>query len=670
MPFLLCCLSWVTLLFAAGPDTAVLLKENNAISVLPWQYQGPPQTVLQVSAEAALHGKKGVAVRPGRGEYTWTCRLPFFKEAWQRFYLRLNGLDTLLLSRPDLGAAPKPASLFFLSCEVAEKTGRDHILFCGMLLKYNTHSKQVELWFRYPEGGHEKERVIEERFNPRQAYCVEVYSHLFKPESVAVEVLLDGKPKLSMHYRYFLLPKFFSLEISNSHGKDVGWQLDLDDFGYGDTRLFPFPVTPVRCSTQVDSCYAVMFASDIEPFAEEEAIQASRYQIYSSVDSLFPVFDWIEQDPVRFNSKRVSFNLEQGDYYWRVTIRNNFGLWSDWSKQIPFRIDKVSEKRFGIKKGYFTNPNSDQPVSTLNPETWYDFHVMLDSRGFKESNGYWLVWLSDTTYTFGSPENKGGIFSSASSYACNVSWVKQKATLFEKQTENSTVSSEIPDNQRGLYCDILSSPLWMDSTGQHMRIRVKLLKNVQSGLWRFNTGISHIVGKDAYSDDVEEFSNIYRGLINVTPQHSDGKRRLLIILGIVVVLLLVGGFVFIRKRRDEKETSPVADSVDLERIRTYIEQNVSNPLSVETIREALKLSHRRLYQIMRKKGVTLQQFTNQIRIDQAKKLLAENKEMTVSAIGFAVGFSELNTFFRVFKTLENLTPLEYREQIKPGKTAK
>lgn len=59
-------------------------------------------------------------------------------------------------------------------------------------------------------------------------------------------------------------------------------------------------------------------------------------------------------------------------------------------------------------------------------------------------------------------------------------------------------------------------------------------------------------------------------------------------------------------------------------------------------------------------GTNLNEYLNRIRVDEGKRLL-ETTDMTVQSIALRVGYNSANTFIRVFKKYENITPGQYRE---------
>ncbi|MEE9407979.1 MAG: helix-turn-helix domain-containing protein [Polaribacter sp.] len=55
-------------------------------------------------------------------------------------------------------------------------------------------------------------------------------------------------------------------------------------------------------------------------------------------------------------------------------------------------------------------------------------------------------------------------------------------------------------------------------------------------------------------------------------------------------------------------------------------------------------------------------FINEFRIEEAKKLLQENNQFTLEAIGFEAGFSSKSNFYATFKKVVGKTPSEFKKQ--------
>ncbi len=61
-------------------------------------------------------------------------------------------------------------------------------------------------------------------------------------------------------------------------------------------------------------------------------------------------------------------------------------------------------------------------------------------------------------------------------------------------------------------------------------------------------------------------------------------------------------------------------------------------------------------------GKSFSSFINEYRIEESQKLLRENNNYTLEAIGFEAGFSSKSSFYATFKKLVGITPSEYQKQ--------
>lgn len=63
-----------------------------------------------------------------------------------------------------------------------------------------------------------------------------------------------------------------------------------------------------------------------------------------------------------------------------------------------------------------------------------------------------------------------------------------------------------------------------------------------------------------------------------------------------------------------------------------------------------------------KTGQNILYYINMVRIENAKKLLRESRQDTgIGEIGKETGFTNSNSFIRIFKKYEEMTPGKYRE---------
>lgn len=86
-------------------------------------------------------------------------------------------------------------------------------------------------------------------------------------------------------------------------------------------------------------------------------------------------------------------------------------------------------------------------------------------------------------------------------------------------------------------------------------------------------------------------------------------------------------------------------------------------LTIQSIAERIYLSPNYICMVFKQAtGQTINQYTTQVRMEQAKKLLAQ-QELRIMDIGAAVGYAEPGYFNKLFKKYAALTPKEYRQMV-------
>jgi AraC-like DNA-binding protein len=89
-----------------------------------------------------------------------------------------------------------------------------------------------------------------------------------------------------------------------------------------------------------------------------------------------------------------------------------------------------------------------------------------------------------------------------------------------------------------------------------------------------------------------------------------------------------------------------------------------NPdVKLKNIADELDISKHHLSQLLNDNlGKSFALYINELRIDEAKKLLEANNQFTLEAIGFEAGFSSKSTFYATFKKIVGQTPSEFKKQ--------
>ncbi|WP_436517004.1 helix-turn-helix domain-containing protein [Ekhidna sp. To15] len=90
----------------------------------------------------------------------------------------------------------------------------------------------------------------------------------------------------------------------------------------------------------------------------------------------------------------------------------------------------------------------------------------------------------------------------------------------------------------------------------------------------------------------------------------------------------------------------------------------SSDLSLATLASKMNLLERDVSLIINKYGnCNFSQFVNQLRIEEAKKLIKVDPKQKIISIAFDSGFNNLGTFNNVFKSTTGSTPSEFRKSL-------
>lgn len=104
--------------------------------------------------------------------------------------------------------------------------------------------------------------------------------------------------------------------------------------------------------------------------------------------------------------------------------------------------------------------------------------------------------------------------------------------------------------------------------------------------------------------------------------------------------------------------------IDISAIIEYIENNYHKDIYLEQIASTYNTSANYLTRLLKEAlGIPFQQHLANLRIAKAKMLLAQTKK-PVNDIASEVGFNSRNTFIRMFKKMEGITPTDYRNLLR------
>jgi transcriptional regulator GlxA family with amidase domain len=103
----------------------------------------------------------------------------------------------------------------------------------------------------------------------------------------------------------------------------------------------------------------------------------------------------------------------------------------------------------------------------------------------------------------------------------------------------------------------------------------------------------------------------------------------------------------------------------LEKVRLFVEENYSEEISLQKAANVACMERTSFSRFFGSKvGISFTQWLRRIRIAKAKELMRKNN-LSIMEITYAVGFSNLRTFERVFKQLTDLTPSQFKKSVRP-----
>lgn len=99
-------------------------------------------------------------------------------------------------------------------------------------------------------------------------------------------------------------------------------------------------------------------------------------------------------------------------------------------------------------------------------------------------------------------------------------------------------------------------------------------------------------------------------------------------------------------------------------IEEYVQSNLTNDLCIAAVCNYFGISQPYLSKIFKKyKACTFNDYIIDVKINKAKQLLKDRPDLLIGTIAELCGFTDQFYFSKVFKSIENITPSEYRQNI-------
>ena len=119
------------------------------------------------------------------------------------------------------------------------------------------------------------------------------------------------------------------------------------------------------------------------------------------------------------------------------------------------------------------------------------------------------------------------------------------------------------------------------------------------------------------------------------------------------------------RRRDEHTllSAPRSSRAGVQRALTYMELNLGERFSLETLAKAAGLSPFHFARVFRlATGCSPMQFVMRRRVERAQQLLPQG-EMTICDIAMALGFCDQSHFTRTFRRVAGMSPRQYLKSL-------
>jgi AraC-like DNA-binding protein len=162
----------------------------------------------------------------------------------------------------------------------------------------------------------------------------------------------------------------------------------------------------------------------------------------------------------------------------------------------------------------------------------------------------------------------------------------------------------------------------------------------------------------------EKLAGLMRQAVEAT-----NLERIIVLLSILKILAETEEFAPIILSHSEFHQSNESDTIRLNKVCSYTLANYKQEISLEKIAAIGNLSVTsfcRYFKLMTKK--TYFDFLTEIRISHACRFLIEDK-LPTEVLCFECGYNNISNFYRHFKRVTNMTPLEYKRRYIKGQKA-
>jgi AraC-like DNA-binding protein len=558
--------------------------------------------------------------------------LPFMEQFWFRFYFNIRDLKMIHKGKIDL--FPFLGFSFFNRLQESEPRA-------SIVMKLRNSSLAEDnlalICHLFSSNDTANSLLISPDIEENMTYCVEMRVR-FTNDTLSCACFLNGNftEKSTIFYRY---PKReINLLFGNLGKKSYNEFLvmDFSDFTIAENRIPPIPEAPKNCRDSVFGETVLLFCDSFVTVDVCDTIDASRFMLVNADMPDFVLLNVIAKSTKALYRCKIPFQMDTGLYVWQASFQNRGGIWSGWSKPESLQIDTGYCNILAITNSYLSEVDDEEAVSVLVPGKWYDFHACYEFMGKRPiMDSYIIGWLRHESFLDGNYYNKGGPFDPARNFVLNISFNPEKRfyQLFEK-TDSGLIKSSLVDFENG-----------------RIVLRFKFLENALPGKWFFTCY--------GYDPDDNRTNSIIDRVEVIKP--TIGYVSMIIIVIVIsifmlAVLVVVNVIIRVRKR---KKTMVNASFLKLS---SYIRSRLGEKITVSQAMRDLGLSKRPFLNLVKNAGSgTFLQMINNIKVEEAKRLLTENK--SVLEVSISLGFDNPGYFAKVFKDIEGVNPKEFQQKM-------
>lgn len=121
-----------------------------------------------------------------------------------------------------------------------------------------------------------------------------------------------------------------------------------------------------------------------------------------------------------------------------------------------------------------------------------------------------------------------------------------------------------------------------------------------------------------------------------------------------------------KRREEQAQTLPPLPGAQLEEtleiMRLFIQTNAFNEISISALADSLNYSTAHITRLFAKRyGEPPQRYQTILRMNEAKRLLREQKELSIRQIAEYVGYQDAGYFGRIFRQFTMRTPQQFRD---------